>query len=403
MAEIRQQITLERRNMPDGLSDAEKQSYRVPIEADADLFRYATYGLDGIIKGFGDEFESSVTGQNFFVKSGKAIINGRTAVVPSAGKVFNVGTSSTTMYWVIYIEINMSVSSQETAYLVAVSQQSLYPIIDKGDDLTVNQYGVARRELYRIRAASGLITFDSKIMTIIGEPSLDLIRKETIVDMTGNYSTGNQGIGKVYHGWYEVELSAGGGGGSSAYSGSVGGYLKQIFFVPYSANFKIMAGGGGGGGAAIVGGGGGGGGSVLDIPQLGILFITTGGKGANKTSSGDRCYGGGGGGYGGGGGGAGWEEGGRSGGKGGGGGGNYGGDGGIGFGSSGANGNGGGGGQGGESSAIYINNASGGGVGGGGSVANGGNNINISLGGGGAGGALNTSGANGYARLYRLG
>lgn len=415
MAEIRQLITLERRNMPDGADVAE---YRVPIEADADLFRYATYGLDGIIKGFGDEFSWHVTGSNFEIGSGKAAINGRTAITNTT-KTFNVGTSSTNYFWVIYIEINMSIASEEKAELVAAYQTGVYPVITNGEDLTNNPFGVARRELYRFQAASGTLSYIQKTLNVLEyiEKYLPIIipqnRISTRAELNGAGATEISQSGILEQGWYEVELAAGGGGGAGNYSsnnGGAGGYLKSVFFVSFNVNYKICAGGGGAGGegsgAGQGGGGGGGGGSVLDIPQIGVLFVATGGGGGRSNAG----NGGGGGGYGGGGGGIGSLQSSNSnyGGRGGAGGFNQGGVGGYPISTGnvdGGTGGGSGGGRGGLSN-IRDGGGTGGGMGGW-SGGSGGNNISITLGGGGAGGAgvvgNGNNGANGYARLYRLG
>ncbi|MCL2798057.1 MAG: hypothetical protein FWD58_08410 [Firmicutes bacterium] len=247
--------------------------------------------------------------------------------------------------------------------------------------------------------------------------SIPSARTSTLKNINGNGVTIVQDAGTLDAGWYEVELAAGGGGGTSAVAGSTGGtggtggYLLCKFFVPYLANYKISAGGGGLAPTTECADGGGGGGSVLDIAQLGIVFIATGGGGGGSN-------GGAGGGYGGGGGGAavsGGVQ--RRGGGGGAGGGNSGGErGDIGYQDSpltwtdGHRGGGAGGGSGGFTGAGGLTSARGGGAGGnaGGATVNqgtkdGGNNINITVAGGAAGGTAGNNGANGYARLYRLG
>lgn len=296
MAEIRHLITLERRNMPDGLTDEQKAEYRVPIEADADLFRYATYGLDGIIKDFGDEFGYTAIGQNFTVKSGKAAINGRTAVVPSSGKTFAVGTSATNTYWLVYIEINMSRTSSETAELIAVSQVGAYPTIQPGEDLTINPTGIARRELYRFTATSGVIGNVQKTTNILAYSSMRpdfsmLINSEaTKIDKIEEVSVSK--ILQINQGWYRIEMSGGGGsggfGGSSNSGptgssagiggrGGAGGSGGKVTFnvnIPFTCYANITIGGGGSGSPSP---GASGGKTIFLINNLGINAIATGG------------------------------------------------------------------------------------------------------------------------------
>jgi hypothetical protein len=189
-------------------------------------------------------------------------------------------------------------------------------------------------------------------------------------------------------GWYYVELAGAGGGNGNNYSGGKGGYLKQSFFISYDHVYvRLMS--GEAGTNSVEGkqdywtGGGGGGGSVIDIPEMGLVFIANGGGGCGtKTIDG----GGRGGGYGGGGGGS---PNGSSGGTGGRGGNADGGDGGYdGGGPSGGGGalkafRGGKGVYGGEGG--YLSNGS-----------DGGNNVNNTAGGGSA------AATNGWAKLYKL-
>ncbi len=260
---------------------------------------------------------------------------------------------------------------------------------------------------------------------VIPDDSIPTKRVQTIHELTGNLNAWPPIVeyGKLSPGWYEIELGGGGGGGggsgtkSPGYMGGRGGGLISKFFVPYIVNYKLMPGGGGGGGRQTTynygSGGGGGGGSVLDIPQLGILFIASGGGGGaggksaneNLASDTDIGHGGGGGGYGGGGSGC------------------------TGYDTSTGNNGGSGGASGGVSSSSVAElpiSSSGGGCGGGGGGSryypglgggaggNGGDNYYGDDGGvnvlmdppiisGGGGGDVNGNGGNGFARLYKLG
>lgn len=391
---------------------------------DAVGFDFAFNGQSGVIKNILNEFGyDSATVNQFRIKSGHGVIHGRQFINDSEVVLpLMVGN----YYYIVYTEIDMSASIMvgerqlkgsiefKTDYAV-----NAFPAFPDSDDLNAMPGGVARLSLYRFRqTATGVAEksvervfefVDSKSPSlnipalragyVIPENSIPTNIIGTIVNLTGNGTTVVQQSGTLSSGWYEVELAGGGGGRNSTgdFGGAAGGYLKSHFYVPYNVYYKIMA-GGAGQNATGNGGGGGGGGSVLDIAQLGILFIATGGGGF-----GNNVYGGGGGGgYGGGGGGTG------VGGRGGAGGGNIGGgyignyqisvSGSVTPSDFGGDGAGAGGGTGGE------NGGTGGGAGGNGGYGSnnsketaGGNNINTTTGGG---AALAT---NGYARLYKLG
>jgi hypothetical protein len=117
----------------------------------------------------------------------------------------------------------------------------------------------------------------------------------------GNLSGNQTQTLTLNKGWYRVVLKAGGGSnGSSSGTAGAGGSLTSYFYVPYNGvSAKLMSGAGGSGANGGIGGdgsgnganggqsnGGGGGASVLDIAELGILFITTGGGAGGTTNSG---------------------------------------------------------------------------------------------------------------------
>lgn len=151
------EINLVRRNVPSGLTEEEQKAYDVPIHADTILFRYAAYGLDGIIKGYGNELEHDVQGSNFIIKSGMAVIQGNTIEVLGSGVTINTAGYSTDRNWLVYIEISRAIADTESAKIIAISQSGLlFPTMPIGDDLTVNPQGIARVELYRFRTKGAI-------------------------------------------------------------------------------------------------------------------------------------------------------------------------------------------------------------------------------------------------------
>lgn len=399
---------------------------------DARLFRYALGDYNGYIKNYRSELSYTINGLDFTINSGVVVLQGYETEIDSSGATINLIYSPTRHYYVVYYEVNLAT---QTTKIDSVYDTVGDPTLTHTEDLTANTDGISQMELYRFYVQSGVVYSVSKIVQPIGYAAKSLMIPEdtipnsrvlTVSSLNGNYETVVQSSGSLAPGWYEVVLSGGAGGGNgyigtTPAAGSDGGYLKTRFFVPHVVFFKISAGGGGrkgtnGGGMSLNSGraGGGGGGSTLEIPQLGILLIASGGGGAcalGEVSDGEGriLIGGGGGGQGGGG-----QGGGRTyltGGEGGAGGGEKGGDDDESYGDTQdykpghifGNGSGAGGGAGGD------NGGKGGGIGGnGGTWSNiwgspGGNNLNTTLGGGGVCENGNSHGGNGSANLYRLG
>ena len=272
---------------------------------DARLFRYALGNQNGYIKNYGLELDHGINGATFEIKKGIAVIQGYEIEVDASGWSLTVEGISTTLYYVIYAEINLVT---QTGEIKSQYNTGSYPSVSGGDDLTSNQSGIARMALYRFTASSSII---SSVVKLVGparyaNQGIFLAEPQTeagviVASLVGSGWTAVQTSGTLAPGWYEVILAGGGGGGgrgASAGKGGQGGYIETRFFVPHGAGYKLMAGGGGYAGYSTGEGGGGGGGSVLDIPQIGILIISSGGGGGY----GGEHPGGGGGGYGSGGG-----------------------------------------------------------------------------------------------------
>lgn|SRR5574344_291224 len=125
---------------------------------DCRLFRYACGGYDGIVKGFGNELNYEISGSNFIVKSGEFVIDGWQGKIDGSGVSIAVDNLGGVQYYVVYAEIDLSVSANQKAEIKATYNTAYYPTISRGDDLTTTPSGVARIELYRFEASSGVIS-----------------------------------------------------------------------------------------------------------------------------------------------------------------------------------------------------------------------------------------------------
>lgn len=125
---------------------------------DSRLFRYACGGYDGVVENYGNELNYEITGNNFKVKSGEFVIDGWQGDVDGNGVTIQVDNLGGIQYYVVYAEIDLSVSANQKAEIKAVYNTAYYPTISRGDDLTTTPSGVARLELYRFEASNGVIS-----------------------------------------------------------------------------------------------------------------------------------------------------------------------------------------------------------------------------------------------------
>lgn len=474
-----------------GIGDAATRTNEILPSFDARINGFLIGHTSGILKNEYNEFAATAIDRGVLVKAGMMQAYGFFGCTDADTRI-NFVMPSTTSYLHLYAEIDLSVVPNRFE-IKATSMSNSSAWSPRQDNLKTVTNGKYQFPLWLVTLTASTIMLSDRRVYIdkplnaknaeaatnatnvitggsvntssvttssvssffrgytIPDSSIPTATASTIANLTGSAKSNIQQSGTLSAGWYKVELGGGGGGGGggayqSGNAGGTGGSLSASFFVPFTVNYRIMAGGYGGGGnagsstagatgtSAYGAGGGGGGGSVLSIPQLGILFIANGGGGggaggASGTGTGGGGGGGGGGGFGAGGVGAGrffTASGGAAAGTGGGGGGNAGkgyavsytgvessGDGsGMGGGKAGTKGNDNYGGYGGAGGGF-------GGVGGNGTKVGttisptaggaGGNNLTASLGGGGTGGTAGGAGAaggnggNGYARLYKLG
>ena len=119
-------------------------------------FRYAYGNQDGYVIGKGTEISPTIEGNTFRINSGRVVLQGVETDIDANGVSFTIDNSSEARYFVVYYEVNLA--TQTTAIKLSDYSIDGYPSIDTGDDLTVNASGIARTELYRFTATSGVIS-----------------------------------------------------------------------------------------------------------------------------------------------------------------------------------------------------------------------------------------------------
>ena len=128
---------------------------------DVRMVRYAYGGYNGFVKGKGRELACEANGNTLTVNSGVMVIHGWEVEVDSNGWNMQVSLNdATTRYYTIYCEVNLTLNAQ--ASIKSVMDTARYVKISEGDDLTQNTNGIARIELCRFTARSGIITAVTK-------------------------------------------------------------------------------------------------------------------------------------------------------------------------------------------------------------------------------------------------
>lgn len=128
-------------------------------------FRYAYGNQDGYVIGKGTELSYTIDGSTFRINSGRVVLQGVETDIDANGVSFTIDNASETRYYSVYYEVNLA--TQTTAIKLSSYSTSGYPTIDAGDDLTVNSSGIARLELYRFTANSGIISNVKKVSKAI--------------------------------------------------------------------------------------------------------------------------------------------------------------------------------------------------------------------------------------------
>lgn len=131
------------------------------------MFRYATGGYNGVVEKYGNECDYEIVGNTFKIKSGEIVIDGVQSNIDSVGVELTVDNVTGTEYYTVYCEVNLSLIDNQKSEIKATKNTVNYPVIEKGDDLTRNQTGIARLELYRLVVTNGIISNVVKIFKLV--------------------------------------------------------------------------------------------------------------------------------------------------------------------------------------------------------------------------------------------
>lgn len=126
--------------------------------------RYAYGGQNGYVIGKGTEISNTINGTNFIINSGRLVLQGVECDIDATGVTIAIDNIATKRYYVVYLQVNLATNtvSIESSYDTAD-----YPVIDNGDDLTVNSSGIARMVLYKFTAQNGVISEVNKAVESI--------------------------------------------------------------------------------------------------------------------------------------------------------------------------------------------------------------------------------------------
>ena len=115
---------------------------------DARMVRYAYGGIDGYIRGYGQELSYTLTDHQFSIGSGIVVLQGWELKIGESGVSCSFANIplSTTIY--VCLELNLL---SETVELKCFTYPSSTDTPDLGDDLTENPLGTARIVLYKVR------------------------------------------------------------------------------------------------------------------------------------------------------------------------------------------------------------------------------------------------------------
>jgi len=125
---------------------------------DARMFRYALGGYNGVIEKYKNECSYTINGSTFKINSGEIVIDAWQYGIDASGESITVANISGTQYYSVYLEIDLSLIDDQKGTIKSTYDTVAYPTITKGDDLTETQTGIARLELYRLTASSGVIS-----------------------------------------------------------------------------------------------------------------------------------------------------------------------------------------------------------------------------------------------------
>lgn len=129
---------------------------------DSRMTRFAYGGINGVMKGYGNELTHSITGSKFGLNSGCIVLHGWEVLVDSWE--LDLSTVVNTQYHTVYLEVNVA---SESATIKSTYQTGAFPSIDAGNDLTTYPNGTARLPLYTFVVTSGRISSVTKKFTLL--------------------------------------------------------------------------------------------------------------------------------------------------------------------------------------------------------------------------------------------
>ena len=190
---------------------------------DARLFRYIIQDRSGIIKDYGDELAMSKSGNNILhIASGEIVHQGWQVEISSGGFDITLDNRDSVEYYSVYLEINLSIASQQKAEIKFLKGNADYPIVNPGDDLTTTPTGTSRLLIAWVYLvpSSSTFTITRKIDVITYYPSYALNASEASHASEADYASSDHSKGTIEQrltdlGFKQGSLSITGSGYSS--------------------------------------------------------------------------------------------------------------------------------------------------------------------------------------------
>ncbi len=117
--------------------------------------RYAYGNQNGYVINKGLECSFTPLSAKFRINSGRLVLQGVEVDINADGVEVAIDNVANTQYHTVYLQVDLSTNE---AKILTMSDTSTYPTIESGDDLTQNTTGIAKMELYRFDATSGVIS-----------------------------------------------------------------------------------------------------------------------------------------------------------------------------------------------------------------------------------------------------
>lgn len=130
-------------------------------------FRYGGLGVNGVVKGYLNECQATVSTNSLQIGSGEIILDGWQVDLDASGATIIASNISGLQYYTVYLEVDLSISDNKTATIKATMDSYSYPTIDKGDDISVVDTGIGRLPLYTFDANGGTISNVQQVFEIL--------------------------------------------------------------------------------------------------------------------------------------------------------------------------------------------------------------------------------------------